>query len=87
MRLIDADELIKVATEDWFLDMIAAQDSKSAVRKDIENLIDSVPLAEITHCIIDNDYCWQSCACTERCKECRRLCDGDVDYYESIDNY
>lgn len=55
MRLIDADELEKVATEDWFLDMIAAQDSKSAVRKDIVNLIDSVPLAE------ENNNGWIPC--------------------------
>ena len=45
-RLIDADELEKVMTEDWFLENLAAQDSKSAVKKDIVNMIDSVPLAE-----------------------------------------
>lgn len=45
MRLIDADELEKVMTEDWFLENLAAQDSKSAVKKDIVNMIDSVPLA------------------------------------------
>lgn len=45
MRLIDADELEKVMTEDWFLENLAVQDSKSAIKKDIVNMIDSVPLA------------------------------------------
>lgn len=45
MRLIDADELEKVMTEDWFLEILAAQDGKSSIKKDIENMIDSVPLA------------------------------------------
>lgn len=45
MRLIDADELEKVMTEDWFLEILATQDSKSAIKKDIVNCIDSVPLA------------------------------------------
>ena len=44
-RLIDADELEKVMTEDWFLEILATQDSKSAIKKDIVNAIDSVPLA------------------------------------------
>ena len=45
MRLIDADVLEKVMTEDWFLEILATQDSKSAIKKDIVNCIDSVPLA------------------------------------------
>lgn len=45
MRLIDADELEKVMTEDWFLEILATQDSKGAIKKDIVNCIDSVPLA------------------------------------------
>ena len=34
---------------------------------------------------IDGEYCWQSCWCTDRCGECNRLCNGDIDYYESYD--
>ena len=34
---------------------------------------------------MDGEYCWQSCWCTDRCGECRRLCNGDIDYYESYD--
>lgn len=45
MRLIDADELEKVMAEDWFLENLAVQDTKSAIKKDIVNMIDSVPLA------------------------------------------
>ncbi len=45
MRLIDADELEKVMTEDWFLEILATQDGKSAIKKDIVNAIDSLPKA------------------------------------------
>ena len=34
---------------------------------------------------MNGEYCWQSCWCTDRCGECRRLCNGDIDYYESYD--
>lgn len=34
---------------------------------------------------MDGEYCWQSCWCTDRCGECNRLCNGDIDYYESYD--
>ena len=34
---------------------------------------------------MDGEYCWQSCWCTDRCGECIRLCNGDIDYYESYD--
>lgn len=33
------------------------------------------------------EYCWQSCASTEHCKECSRLGNGDIDYFESIDSW
>jgi len=52
-RLIDADELEKVMTEDWFLENLAAQDSKSAVKKDIVNMIDSVPLAYDVDAVVE----------------------------------
>ena len=37
--------------------------------------------------IIDEKYCFQSCACTEKCDKCSRLCNGDIDWYENIDNW
>ena len=37
--------------------------------------------------IIDGNYCFQSCACTEKCDKCSRLCNGDIDWYENIDNW
>lgn len=52
-RLIDADELEKVMTEDWFLEILAAQDSKSSIKKDIENMIDSVPLAYDVDAVVE----------------------------------
>lgn len=41
--------------------------------------------AEHNNVIIDGEYCWQSCWCTEKCGECIRLCNGDIDFYESYD--
>lgn len=35
--------------------------------------------------IIDGQYCWQTCGATEHCKECNRLCNGNIDYYENYD--
>lgn len=35
----------------------------------------------------EKEYCWQTCGATEHCKECRRLGNGDIDYYESIGEY
>ena len=32
---------------------------------------------------MDGEYCWQSCLCTDRCGECKRLCNGYIDWYES----
>ena len=37
--------------------------------------------------IIDGKYCFQSCACTEKCDKCSRLRNGDIDWYENIDNW
>lgn len=34
--------------------------------------------------MIDEQFCWQTCVCTDRCNECNRLADGEFDYYESI---
>jgi hypothetical protein len=45
MRLIDADELEKVMTEDWFLEILATKESKKDIKDMLANMIDSVPLA------------------------------------------
>lgn len=37
--------------------------------------------------IIDGKYCFQSCACAEKCDKCSRLRNGDIDWYENIDNW
>lgn len=39
--------------------------------------------------IIDGKGCCQSCACTEKCKECQRdtLNSDDIDWYENIDDW
>ena len=34
-----------------------------------------------------DEYCWQTCVCTEMCDKCKRLSNGDIDYYESIEPY
>ncbi len=34
--------------------------------------------------MIDAEYCFQSCGCTEMCGKCSRIANGDTDYYESI---
>lgn len=44
-RLIDADELEKIMTEDWFLDILLTQNGKSDIAKKLTDMIDSVPLA------------------------------------------
>lgn len=35
--------------------------------------------------IINEQYCFQTCGATEHCKECNRLCNGSIDYYENYD--
>lgn len=36
--------------------------------------------------MIDGQYCFQTCVCTEMCGKCNRLCNGDTDYYESFES-
>ena len=52
-RLIDADALEMVMTQDWFLEILATQDSKSAIKKDIENCIDNIPTAYDTEKVVE----------------------------------
>lgn len=35
--------------------------------------------------MINEQYCWNTCGATEHCKECNRLCNGSIDYYENYD--
>ena len=42
---------------------------------------------QYNNAIIDGKYCFQSCACTEKCNRCSRLCNGNTDWYENIDNW
>ena len=42
---------------------------------------------QYNNAIIDGKYCFQSCSCTEQCDKCSRLCNGDIDWYENIDNW
>lgn len=42
---------------------------------------------EYNNAIIDGKYCFQTCACTEKCDKCSRLCNGDTDWYENIDDW
>ena len=43
--------------------------------------------SEYDNAIIDGKYCFQTCACTEKCDKCSRLCNGDTDWYENIDDW
>ena len=42
---------------------------------------------DYSNVIIDGKYCFQTCACTEKCHQCNRLCNGDIDWYENIDDW
>ena len=43
--------------------------------------------AEQYNVMIDGEYCFQSCGCTEMCGKCSRIANGDIDWYENIDNW
>lgn len=35
--------------------------------------------------ILDNsEYCWQECCATEHCGKCKRLCNGDTDFFDNM---
>ena len=51
----------------------------------VDDLIEIVKQeAEQYNVMIDGEYCFQSCGCTEMCGKCSRIANGDTDYYESI---
>lgn len=39
-----------------------------------------------TDFIVDDEYCWQKCCSTEMCGECKRLHNGSIDYFDSLDD-
>ena len=55
----------------------------------VDDLIEIVKqeAEQYNNAIIDGKYCFQSCACTEKCDKCSRLRNGDIDWYENIDNW
>ena len=64
-------------------------DDKDCMECVVENAIEIVKqeAEQYNNAIIDGKYCFQSCACTEKCDKCSRLCNGDIDWYENIDNW
>lgn len=52
---------------------------------DLDDAIEIVKQeADMYNVMIDGEYCFQSCGCTEMCGKCSRIANGDTDYYESI---
>lgn len=72
MRLIDANELEKVMTEDWFLDILLTQTGKSDMAKKLVDLIDSVPLAYNVEKVVEGleEIKGQGCVGV-KCKDCK----------------
>ena len=64
-------------------------DDKDCMECVVENAIEIVKqeAEKYNNAIIDGKYCFQSCACTEKCDKCSRLRNGDIDWYENIDNW
>ena len=61
----------------------AYEHTSDALDKAIEIVKQEAEKCKSTY--MDGEYCWQSCWGTDRCGECNRLCNGDIDYYESYD--
>ena len=60
-------------------------DSAKGYANGVANSIEIVKQeAEQYNVMIDGEYCFQSCGCTEMCGKCSRIANGDIDYYESI---
>lgn len=78
MRLIDADALIERLEE------LGAYTCSYCINEAIE-IVKDLASEHNNNVIIDEQYCWQTCGSTEHCKECRRLSNGDIDYYENYD--
>lgn len=70
-------ETIEVKTDSAFLLYVD--------RSDVCDAILRIADAQIKKIVIDKKYCWQTCSATEHCKECNRLCNGSIDYYENYD--
>ena len=52
-RLIDADGLKEVITQDWFLDILLTQTGKHDMAKKLVDMIDSVPLAYDVDAVVE----------------------------------
>ena len=72
------DELDRIANE-------TAESFIEAYKESIEIVKQEADM--YNNAIIDGKYCFQSCACTEKCDKCSRLRNGDIDWYENIDNW
>ena len=60
-------------------------DSAKGYANGVANSIEIVKQEEEQYNVmIDGEYCFQSCGCTEMCGKCSRISNGYTDYYESI---
>ena len=50
-----------------------------------ETIVNQLAEEHKDNVMINEQYCWQTCGATEHCKECNRLCNGSIDYYENYD--
>lgn len=53
--------------------------------KVIRETVEELKEEYFKNAMIDEQYCWQTCGATEHCKECNRLGNGSIDYYENYD--
>ena len=84
------EKLIEILEEesDFFVGEPMGSLQKAYYCKGVEKAIKIVKdLAEEHNnkVMIDEQYCWQTCGATEHCKECNRLSNGYIDYYENYD--
>ena len=80
-KVVEQLEEQKSGLTEWAEDeafKLATDDAIKIVKQEAE---------QYNNAIIDGNYCFQSCACTEKCDKCSRLCNGDIDWYENIDNW
>lgn len=53
--------------------------------KVIRETVEELKEEYFKNAMIDGQYCFQTCGATEHCKECNRLGNGSIDYYENYD--
>ena len=79
------------------IEVLSHVDFDSTIQNSLDNFLKAITNEAIeivkqeaeqyNNAIIDEKYCFQSCACTEKCDKCSRLCNGYIDWYENIDNW